>query len=63
MSLKKLEEELPANNFMRVHRSFIVALDKIQAVEREQILINKERITVADQYKETFALFMSGKSI
>jgi len=63
MSLKKLEEELPADLFMRVHRSFIVALDKIQAVERGQILINKERITVADQYKEAFAAFMLGKSI
>lgn len=63
MSLKKFEEELPANNFMRVHRSFIVALDKIQAVERGQILINKERITVADQYKKAFGLFMSTKSI
>jgi DNA-binding LytR/AlgR family response regulator len=63
MSLKHIDEELPHDNFMRVHRSFIVALDKIQAVERGQILINKERITVADQYKEAFNAFMSGKSI
>lgn len=63
MSLKHIDEELPHDNFMRVHRSFIVALDKIQAVERGQILINKERITVADQYKDAFNAFMSGKSI
>ncbi|WP_332025175.1 LytTR family DNA-binding domain-containing protein [Kaistella sp.] len=34
MTLKKLEEELPKNNFMRVHRSYIVALDKIEQIER-----------------------------
>lgn len=61
MSLKHLEEELPSEKFMRVHRSFIVALDKIQALERGQILINKERITVADQYKEAFNKFVEKK--
>lgn len=61
MSLKHLDEELPKQQFMRVHRSFIVALNKIQALERGQILINKERITVADQYKEAFNTFLEQK--
>ncbi len=63
ISLKHLEAELPNDRFMRVHRSFIVALDKIQAIERGQILINKERITVAEQYKENFNSFIKGRSI
>ena len=63
MSLKTLEQELPADRFMRVHRSFIVALDKIESVERSQIIINKERITIADQYKSKFQLFIENKSI
>ena len=62
MSLKTLEEELPGEKFMRVHRSFIVALDKITAVERGQILINNERITVAEQYKNKFQQFIEKKS-
>lgn len=62
MSLKTLEEELPAEKFMRVHRSFIVALDKIDAVERGQILINQQRITVAEQYKTKFQQFIENKS-
>ncbi len=49
MSLKTLEHELPSRHFMRVHRSFIIALDKIESVERSQIVINKERITIAEQ--------------
>jgi DNA-binding LytR/AlgR family response regulator len=63
MSLKSLEEELDSEKFMRIHRSFIVSLDKIQSVERGQIIINAERITVADQYKEKFSLFLTGKTI
>lgn len=63
MSLKKFEEELPGNLFMRIHRSFIIALDKIEAIERSQVLIKKERITVASQYKEVFDAFMKKRSV
>jgi two-component system, LytTR family, response regulator LytT len=63
MSLKILEQELPAERFMRVHRSFIVALDKIESVERSQIVINKERITIAEQYKNKFQAFVENNSL
>ncbi|MBL7932135.1 MAG: DNA-binding response regulator [Bacteroidia bacterium] len=63
MSLKLLEEELPEDKFMRVHRSFIVALDKINSIERGQILIKEERITIADQYKDKFNKFLETRSI
>lgn len=54
MSLKKIEEVLPAEQFMRVHRSFIVALNKIEVMERNQIVFGKQRITIADTVKEDF---------
>ena len=54
LSLKKLEEQLPAERFMRVHRSFIVALDKVQVVERSQIVFGNQHITIADANKEAF---------
>ncbi|TSJ44378.1 response regulator transcription factor [Mucilaginibacter corticis] len=57
-SLKALEEKLPASRFMRVHRSYIVALDKINAINRNAININNINITVGDQYKETFNQFV-----
>jgi DNA-binding LytR/AlgR family response regulator len=63
MSLKSLEEELPESKFMRIHRSFIVALDKIEEIERNQVIINKQRITVAEQYKNKFQKFISKNSI
>ncbi len=62
MSLKSLENSLPASKFMRVHRSFIIALDKIQVVERGQVIMqNSIHVKIADQYKEKFQSFVSGK--
>ncbi|WP_218849859.1 LytR/AlgR family response regulator transcription factor [Winogradskyella vidalii] len=63
MSLKSLEEELPATQFMRVHRSFIVALNNIDVVERSQIIINEQRITVSEHYKPKFLEFINNNSL
>ncbi|MBP9102699.1 MAG: response regulator transcription factor [Chitinophagaceae bacterium] len=63
MSLKTLEEELPETHFMRVHRSFIVSLNNIEVIERSQIIINKQRITVSEQYKAKFLEFVARNSI
>jgi DNA-binding LytR/AlgR family response regulator len=62
MSLKSLEDELPKSQFMRVHRSYIVSLNNIYVIERSQILINDQRITVSDQYKPQFLAFINGHS-
>jgi len=58
-SLKSLEEKLPAKRFMRVHRSFIVSLDKINSITRNALQIGKINIAVGDQYKEAFNTFLS----
>ncbi|QDK80290.1 response regulator transcription factor [Spirosoma sp. KCTC 42546] len=58
-SLKTLEEKLPIRQFMRVHRSFIVALDRINAVTRNSVQIGSAVIPVSDQYKEVFGQFIS----
>ncbi|HVS93541.1 MAG TPA: LytTR family DNA-binding domain-containing protein [Mucilaginibacter sp.] len=57
-SLKALEEKLPAKRFMRVHRSFIVALDKITSMTKNSVQIGKTLITIGDQYKDTFGQFV-----
>ena len=58
-SLKALEEKLPTRKFMRIHRSYIVALDKITAVSRNKVQIGVTNLSVSDQYKETFNQFLS----
>jgi DNA-binding LytR/AlgR family response regulator len=62
MSLRALEKELPPGKFMRVHRSYIIALNKIESVERNQVIIHKERITIAEQYKDKFQEFIGKRS-
>src|SRR5471030_3237209 len=49
-----LEQDLPPVQFCRVHKSFIVALDKIESIERDRIKIKTELIPVSDTYKENF---------
>ena len=57
-SLKLLETKLPETKFMRIHRSFIVNLEKIDTIERSRIVFGKEYIPVSDQYKEKFQDFL-----
>jgi DNA-binding LytR/AlgR family response regulator len=57
-SLKALEEKLPQRRFLRVHRSFIVALDKITSMTKNSVHISNKNISVGDQYKDTFTRFL-----
>lgn len=59
MSMKSLEENLPESKFMRVHRSFIVNLDKIKTIERNRIVFGKEFIPISENYKEKFQKFVN----
>jgi two-component system, LytTR family, response regulator len=53
-SFAKLEESLPAKKFCRIHKSFIIALDKIESIERGVVLIADQRIPVSNTYKDSF---------
>lgn len=57
-SLKNLELKLPPDKFMRVHRSFIVNLEKIDTIDRSRIVFGKQYIPLGDQYKEKFQEFL-----
>jgi two-component system, LytTR family, response regulator LytT len=58
-SLKNLETKLPESKFMRVHRSFIVNLDKIATIERSRIVFGKAYIPVSEQYKDKFQEYLN----
>jgi two-component system LytT family response regulator len=53
-TLKKIEEQLPGNEFVRVHKSFIVSLRHIASIERGRISIADQVIPVGDNYREGF---------
>ena len=62
--LHSLEELLPPSRFMRVHRSYIVNLDKINTVEHYRIIFDgKIYIPVSEQYKVPFQNFLSSHSL
>jgi two-component system response regulator LytT len=58
-SMKTIESKLPPEKFMRVHRSFIVNLEKITTIERNRIVFGKVYIPVSDQYKDKFQDFLN----
>ncbi|MBK7028530.1 MAG: response regulator transcription factor [Bacteroidales bacterium] len=61
LSLKSIEEVLPPEKFMRVHRSFIVNLSKISVIERNRIVYDGNvYIPVSKQYKEKFLKYIDG---
>ncbi|MES1221688.1 MAG: LytTR family DNA-binding domain-containing protein [Bacteroidota bacterium] len=57
-SLKDLEEKLSPRRFMRVHRSYIVALDKISSMTKNSLQVGKRTITVGEQYRDAFSQFV-----
>lgn len=59
MSMQSLENKLPSSRFMRVHRSFIVNVDKIKTIERNCIVFGKEYIPVSETYKAKFVEFLN----
>nr|WP_299068130.1 LytTR family DNA-binding domain-containing protein [uncultured Allomuricauda sp.] len=54
MNFKKMLNLLPKKQFIRVHNSFIVSLDKIEHIERDRILIEKNLIPISNTYKNDF---------
>ena len=58
MSMKSIEELLPASRFIRVHRSYIVQKDKIRIIDRGRIVFGKNYIPVSDSYKQIFQDFL-----
>jgi len=55
MSMKSLDEKLPSDRFLRVHRSFIVNLKQITTIERSRIIFDRDiYIPISEQYKDKF---------
>jgi DNA-binding LytR/AlgR family response regulator len=55
MSLKAMEEKLPGNKFIRIHKSFIIAADKITVIKRDFACIGNQEVPISDFYKENLS--------
>lgn len=63
LSMKSLEEKLPAKSFVRVHKSFIVSLNKIMSIRKGRISILKAQIPISEHFKENIYKLIDPKSI
>lgn len=61
MSMKTLESMLPGRTFMRVHRSYIVNVDRITSVSRGRVTLADADIPVTDTYRQTLLDLLSGE--
>lgn len=62
-NMKRMEETLPASQFIRVHKSYIIALDKIESIERSRITICGKIIPIGDTYRDEFFKKIENKNI
>ncbi len=62
MSMKSLEEMLPASRFIRVHRSYIVQKEKIRIIDHNRIVFGNTYIPIGDNYKQAFQEFLDKRS-
>lgn len=56
--LKALEEQLPADKFIRIHNSFIISLDAIEVIHKNEVVIKGQSIPIGDTYRKTFREFI-----
>ena len=62
LSMKKIEEHLPPGKFMRIHRSFIINLDKISEVKKNHVVIEGDNsMPIGDNYKDNFMNYLNKK--
>jgi DNA-binding LytR/AlgR family response regulator len=59
--MKNMEQSLPTNKFARVHRSYIVAIDRVEAIGAHEVKIGNKMIPLGKNYKEAFAQTMKLK--
>src|SRR4051812_41800348 len=62
-NMKKMEDALPEKHFIRVHKSYIVSINKIDSIERSRIFMGDKIIPVGDTYREDFFKIVDGKNI
>lgn len=63
MGLKNIEERLGTGRFMRVHKSYIISLDKIESVQKTQMMIGGIEIPIGEGYRQVLQCYISDKNL
>jgi DNA-binding LytR/AlgR family response regulator len=62
-TMKNILEKLPPESFLRVHKSYIVSVDKIEMIENSRIVIGNQRIPIGESYRTSFFNMINGNLI
>ena len=62
-TLKSMQETLPTHRFLRVHRSYLVSLDKVKSIRRRRLLLDNRMIPVGDRYWTEVKAFFENKRL
>jgi DNA-binding LytR/AlgR family response regulator len=62
-TMKSLESQLPDSQFIRIHNSFIIAFDAIDAIDKEKVQIGKNFLPISDTYRKVFKEFIEKKQV
>lgn len=63
ISMKAIEEKLPPEKYIRVHKSFIVSLDKISSIRKNRICIESSEIPLSENYRDSFFKQVDSKNL
>jgi DNA-binding LytR/AlgR family response regulator len=61
MTLKSIQQKLPEKEFVRIHRSYIVPLSKLEVVSRSKVKVGDKEVPVGASYSDSFFALMNGK--
>ena len=56
LSMKKIENLLPTTQFYRIHKSYIIAIDKVESIEGNMVKINNTRLPIGNSYRQDFMI-------
>jgi len=63
LSFKKIENILPTSQFIRIHKSYIINIDKINSIEKNQVTIQNKKIQISETYKTPFFNMIQNKNL
>jgi DNA-binding LytR/AlgR family response regulator len=63
LSLKSVEERLNSNKFMRIHKSYLIALDKIDKIQKTHLIIQGNEIPIGEGYRPLLHKYITGKNL
>ncbi len=63
MSFSKMEQILPPDNFIRIHKSYVIAMDKIESIEKSKIRVAAHEIPIGEMYRKTFMEILESRKL